>query len=152
MYGRESERGGGGLLIWDLDVHEQAWYKHPSVLSATQPPLLPHVRLLWQVLADWSSHLLLSSLHTHLLSPPLYPKKSAAVWWLSSKAHSLILKLTELSLAVTQTRPGQPRSGCQVCESYKVPAILSEAKCNSCVACAWRLHLTMHGVVTPDHS
>lgn len=47
---------------------------------------------------------------------------------------------------------GQARSGCQVSECYKVPAILSEAECNSRVARAWRLHLIMCGVVTPDHS
>lgn len=51
-----------------------------------------------------------------------------------------------------QHRPGRARSGCQVSYFTLSSAVFSQAQRNSRVAHAWRLHLIMCGVVTPDHS
>lgn len=42
---RVSERGGGGLLILDLDEREQVWYQHPSVLSVAPLPFPPQMNV-----------------------------------------------------------------------------------------------------------
>lgn len=62
----------------------------------------------------------------------------------SQKSHFFLLWL--------QHRPGRARSGCQVSYVTLSSAIFSQAQRNSRVAHAWRLHLIMCGVVTPDHS
>lgn len=49
-----------------------------------------------------------------------------------------------------QARPGQIRV--PGLRELRGLCYLVEAKYNSCVARAWRLHLIVHGVVTPDHS
>lgn len=146
---RERDGGGGGFLIWDLAEHEQAWYQHPPPLSVvTLPSLFSHLAPMWQAAAGQPNYPSCRS-----CPPPHFPSPA---WWPGSEGYARIPMPKEhfffCLLLWLQHRPGRARSGCQVSYVTLSSAIFSQAQRNSRVTHAWRLHLIMCGVVTPDHS
>lgn len=103
---------------------------------------------MWQAAAGRPNHPLRRS-----CPPPHFPSPA---WRPGSGGHVRIPKPKEHFFLSPpplwlQHRPGRARSGCQVSYVTLSSAIFSQAQRNSRVAHAWRLHLIMCGVVTPDH-